>query len=336
MRQLFFISAVIITMLAASITEASSSPFLDIFNLSEHKREIRKEFDVGSAPSLKISNQFGNITIREGVEGKITFQITITGKGNSSEVAKENAESVDIDFSQNGDAVSSKTSLRKNMKCNNCSRSIDVIVTVPKKTKHTLKNEYGDINIDRSSEPFEAEVKFGKFFANELVTAKLDIEYGGATVNKCETLILKSSFSKYNLGEIGLLEAKVAYDGLNIEAVKQVSISSEFTNITVENLSDYFIAKEYSYGTLKIEEISIEFSKIVIDASFAKLSIGLKERHDFKAVLHTEFGKIKTGDVEFLDKTMLKKDVVVATAGKNSNPKALVEISSSFGDIVFD
>jgi len=336
MKQVFFIITVFITMFTTSVAGVASSSSPDLFDLAEHKIEKRQEYDVGSSPSLNISNQFGNINIQEGVDGKIVFKITIIGKGQTGDIAKANAESVNIDFAQKGDAVSSKTTLRKINNCNNCSRSVEVLVTVPKKTKHTLKNEYGDVIIGRSSEPLEAEVKFGKFYANELVTAKLDIEYGGAMVNKCETMTLKSSFSKHYLVDIGLLEAKVSYDNFDIESAEQIDLSSEFTNITIKKLSNSFIANKFSYGTLNINRISNYFSKIAVNASFSKINIAINEKHDFKAVLHTEFGSIKTGNVKFLEKTMDKKDAVVATAGKDSNPKALVEISNSYGDIVFE
>jgi hypothetical protein len=323
-------------MFTTSVAGVASSSSPDLFDLAEHKIEKRQEYDVGSSPSINIFNKFGNITIQEGVDGKIVFYITITGKGKTNDIAKANAEAVQFVFAKGDDDITVITSFFKDFNCNNCSRTVDMLVIVPKKTKQILKNEFGDVRIDRSSEPFEAEVKFGKFYANELVTAKLDIEFGGTTLNKCKDLTFKSGFSTSNLGEIGSLVAKVEFDKLKIESVEQIDLSSEFTNIAIEKLGDYLVAKKLSYSPLKIKEVAKDFSKIDIKASFSKLNIAITEKHDFKAVLSTEFGSIKTGNVKFLEKTIVKKDIVVAMAGKDSNPKALVEISNSYGDIVFE
>ena len=63
--------------------------------LSEFEIEMKREFTVGSSPSLSISNQFGRIRIIEGTDDKIVFKVNITGKGKDASEAKKIAESID-------------------------------------------------------------------------------------------------------------------------------------------------------------------------------------------------------------------------------------------------
>ena len=78
----------------------------------EFKKEITKEFSAGANPSLQIENKYGNIRVVESTDNKITLMIEIIGRGKTEALAKQYAESVSIDFFQNGDKISAKTNLK--------------------------------------------------------------------------------------------------------------------------------------------------------------------------------------------------------------------------------
>ncbi len=302
---------------------------------SEHKREIKKEFAVSASSSLSISNEFGAIRIVEGASDKIIFKIMITGKGKDSDAAKTYAESVDVDFKQSGSNLSAKTVFEK-IRCeNNCGRTVDYEVTVPKNAKLALVNKFGDIEINNTIEPLEIKLEFGKLYANELSDADLNIQHGGGTINKCVNMKIKSSFSKYKFGEIGSMSGSISHGGADIETLGNGDVKSDFTNINIENFKGSFSAKDFSYGSLKIANVSDKFSNIKVNSSFSTVKIALTNNHNFKAVLHTSFGNIKTGSVVFYEKTLDKKDAIVGIAGKVKEPSATVDISSSHGNIVF-
>lgn len=304
-------------------------------NSSEHKREIKREFAVSSSPILSISNEFGTIRIIEGSSDKIIFKITITGKGKDSDAAKKYAESVDVNFKQSSSNISAKTIFEK-IRCeNNCGRNVDYEVTVPKNTKQVLENKFGDIKLNNTVEPLEIKLEFGKLYANELSEADLSIQHGGGTINKCDKMKIKSRFSKYKFGEIGSMSGSISYDGIDVEALANGDIKSDFSNMDIENLKGSFHAKDFTYGSLKIANVSDNFSNIKVNSSFSTVKVGLTKNHNFKTTLYSSFGSIKTGSVVFYEKTLDKKDVVVGIAGKIKEPSATVEISSSYGNIVF-
>ena len=303
--------------------------------LSEFKIEMKKEFSVSSSPTLSISNQFGRIRIIEGANDQIVFKVNITGKGKNESEAKLIAESIDVSFNHSGNRIAAETKHGR-VQCNNCGRSVDYEVTVPKNTKQVLKNQHGDIELHNVAEPLEINLSFGKLYASELSDANLKIQHGGATINKCEKMQIETGFSQYKLGEIGVISGSFAHSGLKVDELGSADLKkSEFSNLEISRLKQSFITNNIAHGSLKIEKVDENFSKIRIDAKFTTVKVALNKNHNFKAMLYAEFGNINTGNVVFHDFSMQKKTVVAGTAGNIADPPATVEISTQHGGIVF-
>ena len=307
----------------------------NIFSSSEFERKISKEFSVSSTPTLTISNKFGKINIVEGAGDKIIFNITITGKGKNDSEAKKYAETVDVDFTHSGSSVNAKTSLRS-INCNNCGRTTDYEITVPKNTKFIVENKFGDVSINNTTAPAEIKVEFGKFYANELADADVNIKHGGSTINKCDNLKLNSGFSKHKFGIIGSIKGKVKHGGFDAKEVGSADVDAEFSNVNIEHLKKSFVSDNFKHGSLEIKKVDNDFSNIVIDANFTKVQVALNKNHNFKAALYTNFGSINTGKLTFLEKSLDKKDAVVGVFGNVKDPSATVNITNKHGNIALD
>ena len=305
----------------------------DMMAQSEYKRYIAKEFDVSSSPTLLITNEFGNINIKEGSDDNIFFMITVTGKGKNKDMAKYYAESVKVDFKQSGNNVSAKTVVLGRKDCSNCGRSVDYEVTVPKKIRQTLENKFGDININNASEPVKIKVEFGKLYANVLSEADIKVQHGGSTINKCETMTVSSGFSKNKFGEVGSMSGSVSHGGIDVEELGDANVKAEFSNVNIQRLKNSFNTKTFSHGSLRISKVDYNFSNIKVDANFSKIRVSVNENHNFKATLHCDFGSVNTGKAVFYEKTLEKKDVVVGVVGKSKDPSSTVDISNSHGNI---
>jgi hypothetical protein len=335
MKHLFIISTVMIAVFSASCAASAGVHHAGDETLasSEHKREIRKEFTAGPSALLSIHNEFGSIQILEGTDDRITFKITVTGKGNNREEAKKYAESVAVDFTSKGGEVAAKTVFEK-INCNNCGRSVDYEVYVPKNTGLTLENRFGDIKMNDTSEPVKVKLQFGKLYANEIADAELNIQHGGATINKCKSMKLESTFSKYRFGETGTLSGRISHGGIDVEELGRGDLESDFSSLSIEKLINSLNVKKISHGSLKIAGVDDHFSAISVEANFSKVQVALTKNHNFKATLYTSFGSVKTGNIVFYEKTLDKKEVVVGTAGHLKDPSATVNISNTHGSIV--
>lgn len=300
----------------------------------EHKREITKEFSVSSSPGLKIINKYGNINVIEGKENSITFKIEIIGKGSTEQLAKEYAETVSIDFSQNGNTVTAETKL-KSINCNNCGRTTNYTVIAPKSAIMDLQNKYGNIYLEDVKTPLKIGVGYGNFRANSLAKTEVDIKYGNVEITSCSDLDLDSKYSNIKIDKIEKLKADSKYDKFNIGSVSDFNLETAYTDVKIDKLNRRFIANDFKYCKLNISEVATNFSEIKISAAYSGLNIGLTKNHNFKANLSTRYGKIRTSNITFNNVSFKDEDSIVGTAGNNNNPSATVDISASYGDIVF-
>jgi hypothetical protein len=294
----------------------------------EYKREITKEFEVGSAPSLHISNKFGNIRIIEGTENKIMFKIEITGNGETETVARQNAESVTVDFSRQGDRISAETVL-KSINCSSCGRTIHYVVVAPASVTMNLENKYGNIHLDNAVKPLKVDLKYGNIQANSLTSAVIDLKYGAATIQTCEALKIDNMYSKLNIGKVQTLVVDSKYDDIRIGTVTNFRLSTAYSHVKIDRLEESLVAENFNYCTLDIPEVATTFSKIKIDAAYTQIKIALNKTHNYNADLHVKYGHIKK------DGTTLSADFL-STSGNPSETAATVEISASYGNIVFD
>ena len=304
---------------------------------AEFKREINKNFAVSANASLSITNKYGNVNIIESDEGKIVFTIEITGKGKTAEIAKQYAEIISVDFKTANNNVSAKTNI-PGMKCSNCGISVNYVVMVPRSVTMNFDLRYGNLTLNDTPKPLKVSIKYGTLNANEISDATIDTQYGNVKINKCSELLLKSSYSNSDFNSIGNANINAKYGNFKIDKCKDITINTQYSNIHIKNLENSIIS-DNTYGDLKIDNISTNFSKIAANGKFTNFFLGLNDKHNFKTELSTSFGKINLSKIKIsIDKQIKEttKQEIMGVAGTLSNPKAEVKVSTSYGNINFN
>ncbi|MDR3286427.1 MAG: hypothetical protein LBT27_03180, partial [Prevotellaceae bacterium] len=321
-------------LLTLTIVFAANSMFA---KQEEYKREVNKEFTVSANAYLSIINKYGDVNIVEGNEGKITFKIEITGKG-KIDVARDYAEGVDIDFTSSSNHISAKTTI-PNMNCSNCGITINYVVVVPRSTTMDFDVKYGNIILNDTPKPLNVIIKYGNINANTISDAKIDIGYGKVNIDKCkdlnliikysnlkinkvDNLKLESKYSKFTIDEINSIKSDSKYDDFRIGTITDFNIATGYADVIIDKLNNSFVANEFRYCKLRIDNIADNFSKIIIDAAYTNVKLGLNQNHSFKATLDAEYGEIKSGKIMFNNVLLSKKNTIVGNAGKSSNPTA--------------
>jgi len=317
-----------VSLLASYMVAATEAP------LKEFKREVTREFSVSANPNLHIDNKYGNIRIVEGTDNKITFQIEIIGKGTTDALAKEYAETVSIDFAQRGDNISATTVL-KNIMCNNCGRNTNYTVVAPKSVAMDLVNKYGNINLENSSKPLKVDLKYGNLDANVLAQVNMDIKYGNANINSCTDINLDSGYGKLKIGKADKMNVTSKYDNYQIGTVTDVNIDTKYTPVTIDKLNNSFVCNDFKYCSLDIADIAPQFSRIKIDAGYSGIKLALDNRHSFKANLSTRYGNIRAGSFSMSTTQQSRNTQTYSGTLGSGNPSATVDISASYGDIIF-
>ena len=304
----------------------------------EFKREVTKEYSVSANPTLQIENKYGHIRMVEGTDNKIIFRIEIIGKGRTDALAKEYAETVSIDFSQSGDRVSAKTVL-KSLNCNNCGRTTNYTVVAPKGVTMKLENKYGNIHLENATKPLTVDLKYGNLEAKTLTNTDIDIKYGNVTIDACDKLDLDCGYSKVKIGRAEQIKTVSKYDDFQIGTVSDVNMDTKYTKVKIDRLNSSFVCNDFKYCSLNVSDISTQFSRIKVNAGYSNVQLGLDKRHSFKATLSVRYGNIQADDVTFNNVSLRNKerntDSINGVAGSNGNPSAVVDISASYGNIIF-
>lgn len=343
------------------------SSFLLLFTASlwavptEVKRIVNKNFKVNSNCELQVNNKYGFIVIKQWNKNEIDFSIEIIGKGENHKVAQQMADQISIDFHNMDKLVQATTQIdrQRNNNCRNCGITINYTINVPASAKLNLTNKYGNIQIDETTQPFRADVKYGNLYAAALkgtdneVTIKygnvelveseklsLNIGYGNARVDEITSLNLTSAYSRFNLGTVGSIEMTSKYDRFTIKSIDSFVLSSAYTDFSIDYLGKRFDASSLRYCKVRIADVAQDFSSILIEAAYTNIRIGLDNRYNFMADLYTRYGSIRLNGIKLSDVTLDDDDsryskTIRGRVGKQENPQAKVKISNSYADIIF-
>ena len=300
-----------------------------------YRRQIVKEFSVGARPELALSNRFGEIRIVEGADRKITVRVELRGEGKTEEEARRYAEAVNVDLSLSGNRVEGRTTFQKII-CNNCGRAADFTVTAPRDVVLSLANQFGNIYINRATQPLTVTVKYGDLYLKEASTASVNVSFGKASIDRCATLNLNSQYSGITLGTVGRLTGQTKFDGTyRIESVGRCTLTAGYTQIRIDRLSESCVVDKLRFSGLRIGEVARGFSEISVKASYSEVHLGLTPGHAFRADLSASYGQIHTGDLNIraADTRSGHTNQLSGTAGASDSPRARVSVTSSFGDI---
>ena len=72
------------------------------------------------------------------------------------------------------------------------------------------------------------------------------------------------------------LDADSKYDNFSIDQIESVKASTQYTNINIDRLGDK-IDIDNGYGSIKVDEISKDFSLVNITNSYGGINLGINE-----------------------------------------------------------
>lgn len=193
----------------------------DRWGNGKHTKEktIKKEFMVNPTALLKVTNDYGNLTLTSWTEDRIVMEIHIMTNGNNEERVQEKLEEISVDFEANSDMVSARTIFKDRSsgwgwswgRNNNVNMQINYVIKLPVKNSIHLDNDYGNILLDRIDGHAKISCDYGRLEIGELrgrnnqlnfdYTSKSTFEY----INSAEIRADYSSFQIENAGDLRLL-----------------------------------------------------------------------------------------------------------------------------------
>ncbi|WP_196887679.1 hypothetical protein [Aureivirga sp. CE67] len=319
---------------------------------------IEKTFDVEKNSTLEVSNSYGNINLNTWDQNKIYIKIVKKVKGKSKEKVEKLARKITFDFENRNNKVVAETNIGNfgNYGSGNLSMQIDYFINAPKSVITNLKNEYGNIIIDDLYNSTKIQCAYGSLvahslnnsinkivleysdgstidFANEI---DLNTDYSNVSIVKANYVKLLSDYSNIKMENIENLDFNIDYGNLSIDQVKNAKGNSEYTNLEIGEMQNV-LNVVLSYGSIKVKDISTDFSDINLRTAYAGVKLQFPEDISFNFDLFTEYGSISE-----LNKMLIRENFQENTSHKlkgvyneQKNKKNLpkIKVTSSYNSI---
>lgn len=270
---------------------------------NDRKKEINKSFSVGSGDQVYIDNRYGNITVTHWNKEEVAIQVVIEAKARNESRLQQLLDRVTIELDKSGNTVKGITSLKNlNMSGNNEQLTINYYISMPSRlTSHlsqrygsinlpdtnegkcTLEMKYGNINAGSFSADLSVEGAYGDIRLGNVNTALMDLAYCGKVyVKDGAKLTIDSKYSTMELKNIQELTVEAKYGNLKAERVKKATVDLSYTNGEIAYVENVLTVEELSYGTLKVRELSSDFTHVAAEARYGNLTIGVSSKASFK------------------------------------------------------
>lgn len=337
-------------------------------------KSIDKTFDVRGKLNLEITNKYGSVIIDTWERDEVSLKIEILAYGKDENAADKLLDRVEFDFKHSDDFLEvesvfdRKKSFFKDMvnAVGDYSASllskhklqVNYELNVPESISSiTIDNRFGDVHlgdvegrvnitlahgnlrVDKLSDYARLNVNYGKAkikTINEanmtLKGAELDLEYAGK-------LNLYSSSSKILIGKVLNIDMESTNDNIEISEAFDVSGSSNFTELTIYNLTEKCRLNQ-SYGEMTIKKVNEGFVSIRLNGKSTDYELNFSSRSNFETRIYARDDKLKITEFPGRREKRYMDDKskfvqLTGTFGKSSADQKL-NIDAQNGEVIID
>ncbi len=313
-------------------------------------KRVYRSYAIGQVAKLELSNKYGNIRIDENRKDSVVVGVEIWVDGSGSK-AQKLLDNITVNISQSGKTVSATTEFRNEFNNSSQDFSVDYQVSVPADRDLTVSQKYGTVSMNNLTGKGIFDIKYGELRAKNLLASALsmDIAYSKVYADATNDLDLTIRYSKLNIGKGDNLKIDSRYSGLIAGNCKEVILDSKYDDIkfkTINSLasnsmySGYkiesilsFLVLSNGYGDFSVGAIPIGFKSIKVDSRYATVKLGIETGASYRLD-----GKARYCDLKHPEGKLnrAKEDTsyeVHGTVGAAENPRSVVTIDSSYGNV---
>ncbi len=318
-------------------------------NAARVSKKVYKSFPVNSVQKLELNNKYGNIYIENNRTDSVIVSADIWVEG-SSDRAQRLLNCISVSVNQSGSTVIATTNI-ENMNNGNNEFSIDYHIAIPADRDLAVVQKYGTVNMKDLTGKGSFEIKYGELNGQKLLSPELsmDVAYSKVNLETVKDLTLSLRYSKLKLGSGKNLTFETRYSGLSIEECNQLVADSKYDNYSLETLNDLTFNAMYTgckieklnkklnlingYGGFTVKGIPSGFESISIENKYAGIKLGIAADASYHLSGTVRYCNIDHPEGK-LNKTRENTSYEVnGIVGKSENPKASVNINSSYGNI---
>ncbi len=272
----------------------------------ERTRKVTKEFKAYSETALEIYNKYGNINVFTWAKDSVKIEINLDIKANKQNKADKIYDYIDFEFSatkyyivarthvgQNeGSFLSELSDLASTLFTGGNKAQIDYFIYVPANMDVKFVNKFGSIyttdhkgkfSVDLSNGDLKAnnitglctfKVNFGNANFNYIESGTLDIGYGELDVESIKEVSITSKSSTININKAGKLNFDSRRDKINIGEVSAIKGTTSFSYLTLKSFAGQF-EMTTEYGEVNFEKIPSKFALIDLTSKYTEIQIYL-------------------------------------------------------------
>jgi hypothetical protein len=330
----------------------------------EVSKEFNKEYTAGPSTTLDISNKYGDVVVETSDQNQITIYVKVTVEVPGRERAEKLLNYIDVQFSQDGDLIKSKTVIDDKFNFSGWGGgskrfSIDYKVKMPERINFNLSNRYGNSELEKITGLVRLDIKYGNLAADNLARGNdkpinyLSLSYGKADIESagwldvtvrysgdfqiqnCQALLLDSKYSKIKVEEISSVVGETKYDNIQIEKINNLVLDAGYSDINIGELAKK-LKFDGGYGNLSVEKIPKGFESLETDSRYIGVKLGIESDASYHLDARLSYGDLKFDEDNFQHQRRIVENNSSETSGivgKESSPSAIVKVTASYGSV---
>jgi hypothetical protein len=331
---------------------------------TEVSKDFHKEYTAKKGMTLDLNNRYGNIVTETSQSDQVVIDVKVTVRYPNSERAEKLLSYIDVQFSESPDRISAETVIDEKFSFTGWSGelrkfTINYNVRMPEWMDLTLKNKYGNTELDDLTGLVDLSIKYGNLTASKLTRgnekpfSKLDLAYGkgsieeagwmdlvirycgNLTIDKSQALLLDSKYSKLIFGTVSSIVAETKYDNMRIEDINNLIMDTGYEDINIGTITKKF-KFDGSYSSLNVERVPEGFESVEINSRYTGVRIGIDESASYNLEGKVSYGGLKFDEDNFKYKRRIIQNnstEVSGTIGKDESPSSNVTVTASYGTI---
>jgi Tfp pilus assembly protein PilZ len=277
------------------------------------EKKITREFNITANGRFTVNNKYGAVDIAIGESNKIKVLVTIIVEASNTKKAQERLDRIGVNFTEGNNRVDAKTQIESSSSwtswfgSDNAQMEINYQVFVPADIYLELRNEFGNIYLERTDRDVLVDIGYGDLRLGD-INAKLNLdmafsdgsmsmirqgdlnlEYSDLEMEDSQTIDIDMQYSDLEMGSStrmnltsqysdmqGMDVDEIMYNGkfddMHIDRTKKIVAESEYSGI---NLSGLDLSGEFDmqFGNLAIDNIGRSFSKIDLKTSYTGVEL---------------------------------------------------------------
>ncbi|MDO5971438.1 hypothetical protein Q4Q35_16650 [Flavivirga aquimarina] len=330
-------------------------------------KTINEVYSMTNAGELHLDNRYGNITINGWEKNNIAIKIDIKVTNKKKENAKalfdrivpniktvNDFVSITSEISEKNTSLISKYFNKVNpFEFDKSNVEINYTIYLPVNAEADITNKFGDVIIDNWTGRLKTNIehgdlwinsvitnarinmKFGKLRSTSIVYGTINLKNGHIDIKSSKNLLLKTSGTRIEIGQVRDLEIISSKDEITIEKAEKIRGELNFSNAQIEeveekinldmkvaelrvfkiNQPDAYVSinQESSDISIYITDLSFKFNAILeqgllrLPKTFYNIENNMIDKGERIREIHADYGKKTSGIFSFVG----KKGVIV-------------------------